>query len=352
MKITFFALLLLIFSSTIAQKDSTQKIDFSFYGDIYYSYNFAKSSTNEKENFVYNHKRHNEFNVNLLLARANYSQKKVRANIGLMAGNYPEYTLSAEPKWAQFVYEANIGVKLSSKKNIWLDGGIMPSHIGFESAISADCYTLTRSILAENSPYYETGVKLGYTSANEKLNLALLVLNGWQKIRRLPGNQTPSVGMQMNYKPKAILTLNYSNFLGTDKPDSLNAFRSFHNFYLIYDATSKLSLIAGFDFGTDKYTATKYGNWFAPIAIIRYKPKDNFATALRVEYYDDAKAIIIPTNFAEGVKLFGVSTNVDYSITKNVLCRVEAKYLSAQNNIFSNNKKQNVELTTNLCFRF
>jgi hypothetical protein len=40
----------------------------------------------------------------------------------------------------------------------------MPSHIGFESVISADCWTLTRSLLAENSPYYETGMRLEATS--------------------------------------------------------------------------------------------------------------------------------------------------------------------------------------------
>jgi hypothetical protein len=40
----------------------------------------------------------------------------------------------------------------------------MPSHIGFESAIGKDCATLTRSILADNSPYYEAGVKIDITS--------------------------------------------------------------------------------------------------------------------------------------------------------------------------------------------
>ena len=80
-----------------------------------------------------------------------------------MTGNYARYNLSGEPDWAKYIYEANVGFRLSKKQNIWIDAGIMPSHIGFESAISADCWTLTRNILAENSPYYESGVKLGYT---------------------------------------------------------------------------------------------------------------------------------------------------------------------------------------------
>ena len=81
-----------------------------------------------------------------------------------MLGNYAQYNLSAETNWAQFIYNANIGIKLSKKNNLWLDAGLMPSHIGAESAISDDCWSLTRSLSAENSPYYETGIKLNYTS--------------------------------------------------------------------------------------------------------------------------------------------------------------------------------------------
>ncbi len=43
----------------------------------------------------------------------------------------------------------------------------MPSHIGFESAVGSDCWNLTRSILAENSPYFESGIKLNYTNKKQ-----------------------------------------------------------------------------------------------------------------------------------------------------------------------------------------
>lgn len=58
----------------------------------------------------------------------------------------------------------------------------MPSHLGFESAVGIDCWNLTRSILAENSPYYETGIKLNYTNKKQDLYIAFHLLNGWQKI--------------------------------------------------------------------------------------------------------------------------------------------------------------------------
>ena len=151
-------------AACVAQADLLKKINFSGYGEMYYSYDFSNPANHEKPGFLYNHKRHNELNVNLLLLKSNYINHDFRANLALMLGNYAQYNLAAEPSWAQFIYEANLGFKISSAQNIWVDAGIMPSHIGFESAVSADCWTLTRSILAENSPYYETGLKISYTS--------------------------------------------------------------------------------------------------------------------------------------------------------------------------------------------
>ena len=175
-----------------AQKDSLNPWKNTAYGELYYSFDFAEPQNNEKPNFIYNHKRHNEVNLNLAFIKASYNTSNIRVNAALMTGNYAQYNLSSEPTWAQFIYEANLGVKLSKTKNIWFDAGIMPSHIGFESAISADCWTLTRSILAENSPYYETGIKLNYGSKNEKFNFNFLVLNGWQKIQKPIAIQKPS----------------------------------------------------------------------------------------------------------------------------------------------------------------
>ena len=302
--LSFLSVFLSVFAA-FAQSDTTQSLRFSGYGEVYHSYDFANPANQEKPNFLYNHKRHNEFNVNLLLAKANYATANTRANLGVMAGGYAQYNLSNEPTWASFVYEANMGAKLSKKHNLWLDAGIVTSHIGFESAISADCWTLTRSILAENSPYYETGLKLSYTNKKENLTVAALVLNGWQRIQRPAGIQRPSFGAQITYKPTDKLTLNYSNFLGTEKPDSLQARRLFHNLYAQYEPTQKFGFIAGFDSGTDKYDADTYGHWFSPVLIARYTINKKMKVAARAEYYNDKNQIIITTNTPKRLSSMG-----------------------------------------------
>jgi Putative beta-barrel porin-2, OmpL-like. bbp2 len=345
--------LLLQTTLSLAQNDTTKKpLTFSGYGELYYSYDFAKPSNHEKPNFLYNHKRHNEINFNLIYVKAKYNKNNVRANLALMAGNYAQYNLSAEPSWAQFINEANIGVKLSSKHNVWLDAGIMPSHIGFESAISADCYTLTRSMAAENSPYFETGAKLTYTNKKENITTALLVLNGWQKIQKPNYIQQTSFGVQLNYKPNKNITLNYSNFIGTDKPDSLKALRTYHNFYVQYEPENKLALIAGVDVGTDKYNLSDYGTWFSPVAIVRYSINNKTKIALRGEYFFDKNQIIIATNTLNGFQTTGLSANLDYKISNEASWRIEGKMYNSKDKIFENGSRNNFCVSSNLVMRF
>src|SRR3546814_16812363 len=75
-----------------------------------------------------------------------------------MAGTYAQYNLSAEEDMLKHLYEANIGLRLGA--GTWLDAGVLPSYIGFESAASQSCWPLTRSISAETSTCSLPGVQL------------------------------------------------------------------------------------------------------------------------------------------------------------------------------------------------
>ncbi len=339
-----------LFLSFAAVGQDSSSLTFSGYGELYYSFDFDNPATHEKSFFLYNHKRHNELTVNLAYAKVNYNTPKLRSNFALMVGTYPQYNLSAEPESFRFVYEANIGVKLSPNHNVWVDAGIMPSHIGFESAVSADCWTPSRSIVAENSPYYETGIKLTATNKKENFFCSILLLNGWQHIQRPAGINIPSVGIQLNYKPNDKVTLNYSNFLGTDKPDTLHAFRTYHNFYTIYQI-SNWGLITGLDIGTDKTQTNEYALWYSPVVIVRHNINKGSLIAFRSEYFNDSKQVLLTTNTMNGFKTFGLSLNYDYTITKTATVRAEWKGYFSKDNIFDENKKKNnhsLLLTMNL----
>lgn len=350
MRIIVRVLAILIGFAANAQNELPKKFTCQGYGEVYYNYNFENQSARENPGFLYNHNKLNQPSINLAFVKANYQSKRLRGNVALMAGDYSKYNLSAEPTWAQPILEANLGVKLANTKNIWLDAGVLPSHIGFESAISADCWTVTRSILAENSPYFETGIKLSYTSPSEKWNVAGLVLNGWQRIQFPSHFKNPAFGFQVNYKPKANLQLNYSNFIGYNLVEFQPSSRIFHNLYAIYEPTEKWGFTFGFDVGNATEADANSGLWFSPISITRYKINRVLKTAFRVEYYRDKNQLIIPTESHAGSKIFGASSNLDYQIGKNWLWRLEVKNY-VDNSHFFGPTNSNLLAITSLSFK-
>ena len=346
-----FTFLFLLFSVNVfAQSDSIKPIKLSGYLETYYSYDFLRPVNNEKPDYNYNYKKHNQLNINLAFVKASYQSKRLRSNLALMTGNYAMYNLSAEPNWAKPIFEANVGVKLLKDKDLWIDAGVMPSHIGFESAIGSDCWNLTRSILAENSPYFESGIKFNYTNKKQDVYVALHILNGWQKIAVTNKEQAPSVGVQLTYKPSSNLTLNYSNFIGRIQSDTLDALRVFHNLYAIYEASPKTALIFGFDIGTQKNTQSKVAVWFTPVLIAKLNLNSKSKIAGRIEYYMDKNQVIIPTTTPNGFQTFGVSVNYDRQILPYVLLRTELKQYKSMDRIYRYEQTTATQTTATMAF--
>lgn len=339
------AVLLLFATKSFAQTDSSKStLTFSAYLEPYYAYDFGKPQDHSRPAFAYSHNRHNEVNLNLGFVKVVYQAQNVRANLALAAGTYMNANLAAEPGVLKNIYEANVGVKISKTKDLWIDAGIFASHIGFESAIGKDNWTLTRSMLADNSPYYESGAKITYVTDNGKWLVSGLVLNGWQRIQRVVGNNTPAFGHQLVFKPNSKITLNSSSFVGNDKPDSTRQMRYFHNLYGVFQLTGKYALTLGFDIGAEQKSkgSSSYNTWCTPVAILRFSPSQKHNFALRGEYYSDKKGVIIGTNTPNGFKTFGYSLNYDYSIRDNIMWRIEGRGFASKDKIFMlNNEPSN-----------
>jgi hypothetical protein len=315
---------------------SKPEINFSAYLDVFYAFDLNRPQADARQPFLYNHNRHNEFNLNNGIIKINVAHPKYRANLALHAGTYVEDNYANEPASLKYLYEANVGLGLNKKQNLWLDAGIFASHIGFESAISIDNLTLTRSLLAENSPYFLSGLRFTYTPT-PKWTIVALVCNGWQRIRRQVGNTLPALGTQITYAASPKFSINWSSFTGADTPDSVRLMRYFHNFYAQGALTDKLKYIVGFDFGMQQsqYQSHSYNTWLSPAAIISYQWHRKWATTLRGEYYQDPNAVITSPNNQGVLRCFSASINLDYKPTPNIACRLEARYFQNKDAIFA-----------------
>lgn len=333
------------------------KVVFSAYTELFYTYDFNEPSNHLRQNFLYSYNRHNELNLNLGLVKASYENKSLRGNMALMAGTYAQDNMAAEQDALRYVNEATIGIKISEKKNLWIDAGIMPSHIGWESAVGKDNMTLTRSLAAENSPYFETGAKISYTSGSGKWFLSGLVLNGWQRIAKPAGNQTVSFGHQLIYKPNAKITLNSSSFIGNDKAKNEKKMRYFHDLYGNFQLTEEFSTVLGFDIGAEQKMkgSNSYNLWYSANILMKYQLATSWALAGRLEYYNDRNGVIINTGTENGFQTFGYSLNVDYTVLKNVVFRTEARGFTSKDAVFikgSTAVKGNFFITTALAAWF
>lgn len=331
--------LLFLISAKIAAQDSLwlskPDVQISGFLDVFYAYDFGRPSTDTRQPFLYNHSRHNEFNLNLGFIKLGVNHAKYRAGLALQAGTYPNDNYAAEQGLLKNIFEANLGISLTKKNTLWLDAGIFASHLGSESAISMDNWTLTRSLLAESSPYYLSGVKLT-ANPNSKLMISALICNGWQRIQRVKGSSLPSFGTQIYYAAHDNVKLNWSTFIGTDDPDSTRRMRYFNNFYSQIQCTKKLSMMLGFDLGIQQQSKNSgnYHTWFGPLLIFQYAFDKKWAIALRGEYYQDPNGVIIPTGTLNGFQTVGSSLNIDYKPHANIACRLEGRWFNSLDDIF------------------
>lgn len=342
-----------------AQDKAIGNLTISGYTEAYYLYDLNNPLNNSRPAFVYSHNRNNELSLNLALIKAAYASERVRAHVAFAAGSYMNANYAAESGVLKNIYEANAGIKIAQKHNLWIDAGIFSSHLGFESALGMDNWTLTRSLFADNSPYFETGAKISYTSARGQWFLSGLVLNGWQRIQRVDGNTTPAFGHQIMYKPNDRLTLNSSSFIGSDKADSVRQMRYFHNLYAIYQLSPKLGLTTGFDIGIEQQEkgSDSYNMWYTPILLVRYAPTAKFSMTARGEYYRDKEEVIVnPGETSNGFETWGYSLNGDYAIYENVLWRAEVRNLQSKESMFLNRsgmlQKNSPTVVTAIAVRF
>lgn len=348
MKLKFYPLLL-ISSLFFAQEKSDLKFSFSGYLDTYYSYDFNKPNTEQKLLFLYNFNRQNEFNLNIGLLRAKVEYENIYGSIALQSGTYVDDNYANEK--IKYLNEAYIGIVLDEAKKHSIEVGILPSYIGFESATTASNLTLTRSILAENSPYFMTGIKYNY-KPSDKWSFSGFVTNGWQRINKPDKEVVPSIGTQISYKSSENSTLNWSTYVGKEYNGTEMQMRYFSNMYWDKKWNDKWRTITGFDCGLQD-TSVANTNWFSPILITQYSINSKWQTAFRAEYYQDKRNVMIASSGE--FKTIGTSLNFDYLVNSKVKFRTEARYLNSKEKVFlkdENPVKSDFFVTTSLSFEF
>ncbi len=312
----------------------TGKVSIGGYVDSYYGFDFSQPVNSERA-YCVSSTRHNEINVNFAYIDVKYANDKVRGRIVPAFGTYMNVNYSAESGSLKNLIEANGGVCLSKKRNIWVDAGIIGSPYTNETIISKDHLMYSRSFGVEYVPYYLSGLKVSMP-INKKLNSYLYVINGWQEIFDV--NKSLALGTQIEYRPNNKILINWDTYIGNEQSLTSPSFRNryFTDIYAIYDNGKKISFttcayIGSQDF-KDSLGVTSNKVWWHANFTGSYKLKKDISLSARIEYFSDPNSVQIhPITSAIGFSSYSGGICLNIKISNHALFRIEDRiYYSDQ----------------------
>lgn len=352
-----------LLSPNISFAETERKFTWGGFVDTQYAFDF-NSPANGDRSFTTQPARDNEFNLNLGFVEVNLTSPKTRGRLAFQAGTSVQSNYSSEPKrggvsggdLSRHIQEAKIGYAINERT--WVDAGIFFAHVGSESWISRDNLVLTRSLVADYSPYYLSGVKITHT-LSERLTAQILVTNGWQNISENNKDKNLGTGLEYNFD---YVTVAYNAMFGNEVSGDLNGaprkgeFRHFHNFILKSRSPERLEWIMQADAGFQrKPDSSDYSSWWGASIMGRYKLNEMQKVSFRVEHYEDADQIIIVTGQAASFNATGGSLGFDQTLDDGLVWRNEVRFLTAKGSVFSKEStlaKDNTTVTTSLAFSF
>jgi hypothetical protein len=322
-----------------AAPDTSPKITFGGFVDGYYAFDFNRPARFDRA-YTTQPARHNEFNINLAFVEVKLDAPMYRGRLALQTGTSVQANYSGEPRngnisgpdLARLIQEAVVGVKLAD--NLWVDGGIFLSHIGMEDFISRDNPMYTRSLVADFSPYYESGAKLTWQPV-PTVTALFTVVNGWQNISET--NAAKSGGVRIDYAPSSSSTFSYFNYIGDEGADTAkNTQMRFYNGVGLKSSLTSRFLVEGeLDYGTQGHASgSGSSNWYGGMLTGRYQATPQAAIVGRVERYADKDQVIIVTGGPDGFRANGLSIGLDVAPQPRVMWRTELRGFNGDNPVF------------------
>ncbi|HET7250966.1 MAG TPA: outer membrane beta-barrel protein [Gemmatimonadales bacterium] len=323
-------------------QDTSRHVAWSGYVDTYFAYDFGRPANFDRV-FTTQAARHDEFNINLAYVAAALTGDRIRGRIALQAGTSVQANYASEPAvgavsgatLSRHIQEATAGARLAP--SLWIDGGVYFSYIGWEGWISRDNPTYTRSLVAEYTPYYLSGVHLTWQPrfgahgagvvGPAPVTIQLHLMNGWQNVSE--NNHGKAVGLRVDWQPSPDVTLAYSDFIGNERPQGSPAATRVFNQLMMKAVSGRLAVQGQIDYGREAGQ-----DWYGLVVIAHETVAPTASLSCRLERYNDPHQIIVVTGTAAGLETSGASLGLEVGRTEGLLWRTELRGLRATSPLF------------------
>lgn len=271
-------------------------VTLSGYAEAYYSHNFARPQ-NGVTNNRWLDERHNSFTLQTLALDVAAEYGPVSAKLTLMFGptadrwyfegaRIPDtetgVVLSpsgySNETW-KHIQTAYVGYRAPLGEGLMIQGGLMPTQVGFEGAAIKDNWNWSRSNLFNFLPFFHVGARLSYP-LTEALTVTAAVYNGWNQASDT--NKGKTFSLQTALVTDTLL-FNLLWLGGPERPTGDPAGDRFRNLFdavVQYDVLPRLSLAANVDGGFER-TELGTDSWLAGALYARVKATEWLFFALR-----------------------------------------------------------------------
>jgi hypothetical protein len=311
--------------------------------DIYWAYDTNRPPSGD--NFISGEgttaKKHNQFSLNLAAIEL-LATDPVIVHLVLNLGTATDVLHNAEPRgdylgpdaW-RYIQQAYLGYKIPVGHGLTVEAGIFPSHVGYETFNSKDNWNYTRSWMAENSPYYQAGLRVSYPFT-ERLSAQLLLLNGWGVVGEDNGWKT--LGAQIVYaRPRFSLALN--TIMGAEQPGR-SEWRFFFDGIATVNAARWLQLAATVDWGFEQRPAEALAHFWGAAAYARFAPRPWLGLALRGEVYHDGLGASVARTLTGVVQTLEEGTlTLEFRLKERLFVKVEGRYDHSDQPVFDGNRR-------------
>jgi len=315
-----------------------RRLDVNAFVDTYFAYNGNRPAdhTNFFRGVGTSAKRHDEASINLAQLDVALPASPVGFHLAVGFGTTTEVVHEGEPAgplvgpavW-EHVVQASVLYKATPR--LVFEGGVYPSHIGFETLATKDNWNYTRSWMGELTPYYQTGLKATYTF-NVTWSAQIHVLNGWQNIG--DNNDGKAVGTQVAYS-KGKLSASFNTFVGPELPNDDHDYRVLGDLVLTYRATPDWSLGGSLDLAREGRPQGPDARWSGGALYLRWAPpQSRAALAVRGEYYHDRDGAISGTPQT----LKEVTATLEHRPAPPLILRLEGRYDRSSANVFAGDR--------------
>ncbi len=304
--------------------------------DVYGDVNFNLPA--DHDNWFYGvgttGKNGNEFSVNFASIDISKAPEPVGFHLWLGAGTGPYVVHESEPAGSvggvavwEYVQAASVSARIPVGNGLIVEGGIMPSFIGFEGLASWTDWTYTRSYSAEFSPYYDCGVRVAY-AFTDHFSAQVRFLNGWQSIGDV--NNAKSYGAQVAWTyDRWSLTLN--GYAGPDLPNDDVDWRFFGDVVVTVAPWKSIQFALEMSGGTQQQPGLPNANWGAVALYARWDFLPKLAAVVRGEVYRDAYGLISGTQQT----LTEFTGTLAYTPWPPLLLKLEGRYDHSTADVFT-----------------